>query len=416
MMNIVRKGMLLAFIFVYHVSMSQEAFQIEGEILDKVTGEPVINAHVGVKGGSIGTISNLEGKFVLKLPLTYKEDTLHISHVGYQQYKASITTVTDGQVQVHLEPSATMLKEVKVTPLKPTEIILEAVKAIPANYPKTASMMKAFYRETIRDESELISLAEGIIDIYKSPYGSPEQDQMKLVKGRKAQDPVKIKILDNLTISGGLQVDFVKHGISFLYEQYFKYFNYELIDIVSDGEDRFYVIEFDPKRRKKDRAQLKGKIFIEVESMAFKAVEYELVSEAISKVDKKTSDEKSDMKKTGVDVETLSSKTFVGYKKMGDKWYLHRAHSTYTVHVTRQKENMEGDVTYQSNLIITAINNKNPTRFPNDKVLVTYGKDFGEQMQKEYIEDAWNNDNYLKLEEGAEKEIEDFLRKHGNGK
>ncbi|MBL6449166.1 carboxypeptidase-like regulatory domain-containing protein [Fulvivirga sp. 29W222] len=416
MMNIVRKGMLLAFLFISHVSMSQESFLIEGEILDNETGEPVISAHVGVKDGFIGTISNLDGKFVLKLPLAYKEDTLRISHVGYQQYKTPIATVKGDQVQVRLEPSATMLKEVKVTPLKPTEIILEAVKKIPANYPKNASMMKAFYRETIRDERELISLAEGIIDIYKSPYGPPEQDQMKLVKGRKAQDPVKIKILDNLTISGGLQVDFVKHGISFLYEQYFKYFNYELMEIVSDGEDRFYVIQFDPKRRKKGRAQLKGKIFIEVESMAFKAVEYELVSEAISKVDKKSSNEKADMKKTGVDVETLNSKTFVGYKKMGDKWYLHRAHSTYTVHVTRQKENMEGDVTYQSNLIITAIDNDNPTRFPKDQVLVTYGKDFGEQMDKVYVEDAWNNDNYLKLEEGAEKEIADFLRKHGNGK
>lgn len=392
-----------------------QSIQIKGEVKDKITGEPIVNAHVGLKEAFIGTITNLEGEFVLKIPTELKDDSLQISHVGYRVYSTSVSLVEDEPLSVELEMNALVLNEINIKPLKPKEIIVAAVKKIPANYSQQEVNMKAFYRETIREGSEMISLAEGVLDIYKPPYGPPVQDQMSLVKGRKAEDREKIKLLQDMTISGGLQVDFVKNGITFLFEQYFKYFNYELDDIILEGDDQFYVINFTPRKRKKDRAQLKGQIYIDTESMAFRGVEYELIPDAIKRVDKKTAQERANMKRAGVSVETLSSKTYVDYRKKGNVWHLHSAHAIYTVNVEREKENLRGKVTYQSDLVITSVDSKNIKTFPKNDQLATYGKGLGEQMMGQYLEDAWDDDNYIKVEDAVQQEIEDFLRKNSNG-
>ena len=416
MINFIQKKVItLTLLFLSHFLFSQQILQFEGEVVDKITGEPVGYAHVGLQSIYLGTITNLEGKFVLKVPAEYKNDTLQISHVGYQLFKTPLVDLKDGKLKITLEMNSLVLDEVEVKPMEPEEIIMAAVRKIPTNYSQKEVNMTAFYRETIRDGKDMISLAEGILDIYKPPYGPPIKDQMSLVKGRKAEDSEKIKILQNLTISGGLNVDFVKNGISFLYESYFKYFNYTLEDMVFEGDDPYYVISFVPKKRKKDRAQLKGKIYIDIGSEAFKGVEYELIPDAIKAVDKKTAQEKANMKQTGVSIETLSSTTRVSYIKKENTWYLHSAHSIYTVHIQRKKENMEGNVTYRSDLVITSVDDSAPRNFPSEKQLATYGKGLGEQMSNEYLEDAWEDKNYIKVEASLQQEIEDFLRKNNNG-
>ena len=58
-------------------------FVIIGTLLDKETGIPISSATVGVRGTSIGSITNQNGDFKLSLPDSLKNDSITFSHIGY---------------------------------------------------------------------------------------------------------------------------------------------------------------------------------------------------------------------------------------------------------------------------------------------------------------------------------------------
>ena len=56
---------------------------VSGTVLDKTTNDPLIGVSVVVKGvANAGTITDMDGKFTLKLP--YAEAPLVFSYLGYQ--------------------------------------------------------------------------------------------------------------------------------------------------------------------------------------------------------------------------------------------------------------------------------------------------------------------------------------------
>jgi TonB-linked SusC/RagA family outer membrane protein len=60
-------------------AQQQRAKTIKGNILDE-KGEPIIGASIKIKGGTTGTISDLNGNFVLDVP---ENSTLDISYIGF---------------------------------------------------------------------------------------------------------------------------------------------------------------------------------------------------------------------------------------------------------------------------------------------------------------------------------------------
>lgn len=70
---------LMAFLFECQI-VAQEV-TIRGSVADAADGSPLIGANVLVKGTSVGTITDVEGKFSLKIP----KGTLKLSFscVGY---------------------------------------------------------------------------------------------------------------------------------------------------------------------------------------------------------------------------------------------------------------------------------------------------------------------------------------------
>ena len=53
-------------------------FSITGTLLDKETGVPISSATVGVRGASIGSITNQNGDFKLSLPDSLKNDSIYL--------------------------------------------------------------------------------------------------------------------------------------------------------------------------------------------------------------------------------------------------------------------------------------------------------------------------------------------------
>lgn len=83
--------------------------EISGTVVD-ATGEPIIGANVVVKGTTNGTITDIDGKFTLKVPT---ECTIVISYIGYNSQEIKVTSSTT-QLSVKLKEDSETLDEVVV--------------------------------------------------------------------------------------------------------------------------------------------------------------------------------------------------------------------------------------------------------------------------------------------------------------
>ena len=83
--------------------------QVTGTVVD-AAGEPVIGASVIVKGTSTGTVTDLDGNFIIKnVP---DNSSLLISYVGYRNQ--TISVAGKSQINVTLEEDRQLLDEVVV--------------------------------------------------------------------------------------------------------------------------------------------------------------------------------------------------------------------------------------------------------------------------------------------------------------
>ena len=73
-----------------------------------VKGEPIIGANVSVIGKSIGTITDIDGKFTIQASLG---NTLQVSFIGY---KTQTTKVANKHITIVLQEDMEMLDEVVV--------------------------------------------------------------------------------------------------------------------------------------------------------------------------------------------------------------------------------------------------------------------------------------------------------------
>ncbi len=86
---------------------------VSGIVVAAEDGEPVIGATVLVKGTTIGTVTDVDGKFTLtKVPAN--ATTLHVSYVGMTSQEVPITS---GAIKITLKNDTKILDEVVVTAL-----------------------------------------------------------------------------------------------------------------------------------------------------------------------------------------------------------------------------------------------------------------------------------------------------------
>ena len=82
---------------------------ISGTITDKTDGSGIPGVNIAVKGTSVGTVTDSNGKFALKAPSS--ANTLVVSYIGFATQEVAIAD----NVEISLEPSAEQLNEVVVS-------------------------------------------------------------------------------------------------------------------------------------------------------------------------------------------------------------------------------------------------------------------------------------------------------------
>lgn len=89
------------------LSIQQQRTKVSGTVVD-AKGEPIIGASIRVRGSKTGVITDLDGKFLINVPLG---STLTISYVGYDTQNV---TVQKTNLRIVLEDNSTMLNDVQV--------------------------------------------------------------------------------------------------------------------------------------------------------------------------------------------------------------------------------------------------------------------------------------------------------------
>ena len=248
---------------------------VSGNVVDDRTGKAL--GQVSVSAGRVSVVTNEDGDFTLKL--TEAPGKISVSHVGYKTRYLDYKPGGAEKLQVRLKPATIQLREIVVVNQDPRELVETAISKIPDNYSMKPEMLKGFYRETAMKRKHYIYVAEGVEDMYKSPYNrSVNRDRVAIVKGRrllsqKSSDTLGIKVM-----GGPVQavvMDIVKNR-EFLFnkENMDAYsFKMETPEFINDRQQ--YVIRMEP-RWVLDYALYNGKIYIDCERLAFTRIELDL--------------------------------------------------------------------------------------------------------------------------------------------
>jgi TonB-dependent starch-binding outer membrane protein SusC len=88
----------------------QQEIRIKGQVVDEKTFEPLPGVNIRIDGTTEGTITDLDGKFELKVPST--ESVLNFSFIGYEPQKITVGNQT--QMTISLKQEVKKLDEVIV--------------------------------------------------------------------------------------------------------------------------------------------------------------------------------------------------------------------------------------------------------------------------------------------------------------
>ena len=97
------------------VNTLAQKITLSAKLLDRVTGEPLPFASIGLKSKSISTVSNLQGEFDFHIPEEYRNEIIVISMLGYEKLEAPVWSLLDKSDQIlMMDKSTTVLAEVVV--------------------------------------------------------------------------------------------------------------------------------------------------------------------------------------------------------------------------------------------------------------------------------------------------------------
>lgn len=253
--------------------------QFKGKILNADTKKPLELAHLFIEHSNINTVTNKEGVFLLKVPLNLINETVTITHLGYENKIIALSELQTKDAEIYLKSITFQLADVNIGNIKDAEGLVRSVfKNKADNYLDKKSVMTAFYRETIKKGRKNVSLSEAIVNIYKTPYSSVKEDVLEFHKARKNTNYSKLDTIA-LKLQGGpfntLFVDMVKYPEYLFSEETINDYNFSFSNSTEMDNKLIYVINFSPKSVDKSLFY-EGQLFIDYHNKVLTGANYAL--------------------------------------------------------------------------------------------------------------------------------------------
>ena len=411
MNNAMRLGVIIIFLAGNFSSYAQNGsdsyFTVTGKLKDAKTNEKIIYANISVPGTAIGTVSNSEGEFILKIDKSLNIDVFEAAHLSYATAKFKISEAVGKEKSFYLEPKILMLSEITIVPKDARSVVESALSNIRKNYPDVPNMMKGFYRETIRQRRDYLSISEAVVDIYKAPYQSMQSDQVKIYKGRKGTNVKKADTL-MVQLQGGPNVamllDIVKNTDLSIALDNLDNYHFEFAPMVNINDKPNWVINFSPNSSNEEPLYY-GKLYISQEKMAITRAEFSL--------DLKDADKASRVfvlkKPMGLIFMPTSTSYLVTYKEQNNKLYLNYVRVDLKFRCDWKKRLFKNYYTVMSEVAITDRHEDNIIKFASKEVFKP-SMVFADKVENFSDPNFWGNSNIIEPEESIENAIKKLAK------
>ncbi len=265
--------LILLILFFTHIILEAQQLSLKGKVLDKTDGLALSFANIRVSNSSIGTASNIEGDFELRLkPGNY---TIIISFIGYKSDSINVNLNSNKNLMIPLERISINLPEVTVLPKEnpANEIIRRAMKAKKEREEKLDSYIFRAYTKGLIKTTQNISAQDrsislgigtrdtgalkitGIIENESIGYfqkPSSYKDEI-LARKQSSNTPSSINILTGGRLIQNFYTDdiqfFGKQLTSPISEDALDYYYFDLKDTLAYDNRAVYQIYFETKDR-----------------------------------------------------------------------------------------------------------------------------------------------------------------------
>ncbi len=362
-------------------------------VQDKVTSEPLPFASIGIKGKSIGTVTNLQGEFDFHFPAEFRNEILVISMLGYENFEAPIWSLLENiPAAIKMDKSTTVLQEVVVRDsLAGGEILKIALARIDQNFPMKPFALEGFYRDVKKVGGTTISLLEAAVKIYDEHYQAPRnksklRERVKLVEVRKSlgyDSKFAIffrqrNLLEDLLLHNNIryrQIDEDENFFSDLKREPDSYYNGHEMFVVSHDKD------------------FSLKIFIAKDGYAINHLEFEIGGENLER--KKDLVSKYITYRKTIDFKEFEGKMFLNYINITtkEKWY------------QEDSATVKFETELEQHLLINEVEPEPKDRIASTDKMKNYGLQFQDYP---YNKEFWEGYNVLKETPIDHKILEDL--------
>jgi hypothetical protein len=385
-------------------SAGQPFVRIEGEIKDQDSFEPLPFTSVTLNDNSIGTVANQNGQFLLKIPDSLKHGTVRFSYVGYESRDIPIELLTEGNMDIFLHIKVISIQEIIINIVNPLKIVNEMLEKRSENYFDKPVYLTAFYREGIDYKNGFINLTEAVFNIYKHPFHSGKEDQVKLLKMRKISnkninDSILLKL--KAGISASLLLDLIGNPPDFLETEEGNPYNYAKIDMTTIDSRPAHVIAFEQKPGIEEPLY-KGELYIDAENSALLSAHFGINPLYVKKAKSSLVVKQS----KGVDISPKEVVYTVSYKEFEGKYYLHyiRGDLNFTVKKKGWLFNRSSTINSFFEMVVSNADLTDVKPFHPGESLPT-SKIFSETKYN-YDPNFWGNFNVILPEQKLSDEIE----------
>jgi hypothetical protein len=253
--------------------------EFSGEVKDVTSKQPLVFATLTLAGTNVSTITNTEGKFLLKVPSNTTSKEVIVAFLGYSTLEIPLVQFQEKDNEILMTESVTELSEVNLAvPKDAKALVRETLKNKGSKYIDEPTVMTGFYRETIKKRRRNVSLSEAVVNIYKTPYSSDRTDALKLFKARKSTDYSKLDTVA-LKLQGGpfntLFVDMVKYPQYIFTDESFDYYDFSFDSSTRVDDKLIYVVNFKQRPEFIDPLY-QGKLYIDAENRILTSAVYSL--------------------------------------------------------------------------------------------------------------------------------------------
>jgi|GEM_PF-3428212 len=289
---------------------------VQGKIKDRDTQKPVVFSKILLPDQQSRLASDISGEFQFSIQARYAGDTLVFSSLIYQEVKVPVAVLREPGATVWL-PRRKDQEEAVIAKLRDTRVLADkGIALVSANYANQDARLQAQFREVMKasgTNTHFINL-EAQFEIFKPAYQERDRkgDQMRLISGRQQKLPAAIAYdgrsyewpywiahsvytLDGLDVVKGYskyfdvrpfliktyhlpptETDYQFNPDSFLTLKQAKSYQMELVDLISYRGEQVFVLAFEPLNYWKSQTYFQGRLFIDVQTLAFIRVEYQL--------------------------------------------------------------------------------------------------------------------------------------------